>query len=94
MSGISSGSKSLAVCDRCHSKMPYQRLRSDGNSPGLRVCQDCWDVKSPYRLPARKTENVSIAKPRPDADLSFDTNYILTENGFVISTNGELLTNG
>lgn len=59
----------IAVCDRCHMKMPYTALRPDGNSPGLRVCQECWDKKDPYRLPARQTENISLRYPRPDEEL-------------------------
>ena len=59
----------IAVCDRCKMKMHYSELMPDGNSPGLRVCKDCCDVKDPYRYPARKTENISLRYPRPDEDL-------------------------
>lgn len=61
----------IAICDRCHRKVPYDELRPDGNSPGLRVCgkPGCYDVKDPYRLPARKTENISLRYPRPDEEL-------------------------
>jgi hypothetical protein len=61
----------IAVCDRCKMKVPYTELRSDGNSPGLRVCSDpgCWDTKDPYRLPARKPEVISLRYPRPDEEL-------------------------
>jgi hypothetical protein len=92
MSGSATGAKAIAVCDRCKTKMPYQRLRPDGNSPGLRVCPACWDTKDPYRLPARKTEAITMSNPRPDESLVFDTNYLLAEDGFVISFDGDLLT--
>jgi len=71
----------IAVCDRCKMKMPYGELRADGNSPGLRVCKACCDVKDPYRTPARKTENISLRYPRPDAPLSdaVETDIIGTE---------------
>lgn len=63
------GSAAIAVCDRCKMKMSYDDLKPDGNSPGLRVCKDCWDVKDPWRLPARKTENITLRYPRPDENL-------------------------
>lgn len=63
------GTVAIAVCDRCKMKMPYSELRPDGNSPGLRVCSACCDVKDPYRYPARQTENVALRYPRPDEDL-------------------------
>lgn len=65
------GSVAIAICDRCKQKVPATELRPDGNSPGLLVCQDpgCWDQKDPYRLPARKTENISLRHPRPDVPL-------------------------
>ena len=50
-------------------KVNYVDLRPDGNSPGLRVCSKCRDVKDPYKLPARKTENISLRYPRPDEEL-------------------------
>ena len=61
----------IGICGRCQQKVPYSELRPDGNSPGLRVCGDagCWDNKDPYRLPARKTENIALRYPRPDEDL-------------------------
>ena len=55
----------IAICDRCQSKVPYNALRPDGNSPGLRVCRSCWDVKDPWRLPARRPDRISLKNPRP-----------------------------
>ncbi len=60
----------IAVCDRCKEKVYLSDLRADGNSPGLRVCSGCWDVKDPWRLPARKTETVAVRHPRPDEPLT------------------------
>lgn len=67
----SGGIVSVGICDRCHRKVPYSELRADGNSPGLRVCQDpgCWDVKDPYKYPSRVTENITLKYPRPDEPL-------------------------
>lgn len=63
------GSCAIAVCDRCKIRMNYDDLRPDGNAPGLRVCKDCWDAKDPWRLPARKTEDITLRYPRPDENL-------------------------
>jgi len=64
------GLVAIAICDRCHRKKYYADLEPDGNSPGLRVCKKCRDVKDPYRYPARKTENISLRYPRPDSSLT------------------------
>lgn len=59
----------VAVCDRCKKKVYLSDLRPDGNSPGLRVCNKCWDLKDPWRLPARQTEKITVRHPRPDTPL-------------------------
>jgi hypothetical protein len=71
----------IALCDRCGCKFYYDELKPDGNSPGLRVCTNCWDTKDPWRLPARKTEDVTLRYPRPDTDL--DTHE--TATGVIIT---------
>ena len=63
-------SLAIAICDRCKFKFRYDDLRADGNSPGLRVCQKCYDVKDPWRLPARQTETVNLRQPRPDESVA------------------------
>jgi hypothetical protein len=41
------------------------------------VCeQGCKDDFDPYRLPARKTEKITIRFPRLDADIAVDPNYV------------------
>jgi hypothetical protein len=87
------GKESIAICDRCRTKFPYQRLVADGNSPGLRVCPSCRDVKDPWRLPARKTEQVALSHPRPENPLTDDTNYLLNEQGFILNYGGERMVN-
>lgn len=62
-------SLAIAVCDRCKMKMAYSDMVSDPNSPGLRLHRDCADRLDPYRLPARKTENITLTHPRPDVEL-------------------------
>jgi hypothetical protein len=79
----------IAICDRCRMKRPHAVMRNDPNFPGLRVCdQGCADEFDPYRLPARKTEKITIRFPRPDANIAVDDNNLITtgDNEFVIST--------
>lgn len=64
----SKGSAAIAICGRCSMKMYYDDLKKDPNN-GLMVCEKCRDIYDPWRLPARKTENISLAHPRPDVEL-------------------------
>jgi len=56
----------IGICDRCSRKFPLQELHSDPNTPGLKVCLEDLDDYDPYRLPARKTEDVTLPFYRPD----------------------------
>lgn len=60
---------SVAICDRCKTKVPYDELRPDGNSNGLRVCGNCRDNIDPYRLPSVRNEKITLRYPRPDEDI-------------------------
>lgn len=60
----------IAVCDRCREKNSLSDLSPDGNSPGLLVCRDCNDMYDPWRLPARRTEDITVPTPRPDEPLT------------------------
>ena len=62
------GTVAIAICDRCGMKLYNGDLVKDPNN-GLRVCVDCKDDFDPYRLPARRTENVALDRPRPDEEL-------------------------
>ena len=80
---------SIAICDRCRMKRPHAEMSSDTNFPGLQVCaQGCKDQLDPYRLPARKTERITIRFPRPDVSVATDPNDLTAGGygGFVIST--------
>ena len=86
---IGNATLSIAVCDRCKMKRAKDQMRSDPNFPGLQVCdQGCADEKDPYRLPARKTERITLQFPRPDVSVAVDPNDILTQpyGGAVLST--------
>lgn len=74
-----SGNSSLAVaiCGRCSKKYPIGKLRSDGNSSGLMVCDEgCWDTLDPWRLAARGPDQIALRFARPDTPLSPGTPYV------------------
>jgi hypothetical protein len=81
-------------------KRPHAVMRNDPNFPGLRVCdQGCADQLDPYRLPARKTERITIRFPRPDLPIAANDNYLMTgsqnldgSSQFQISTEGNTQT--
>jgi len=60
----------IGICARCSRKFSLEDLYSDPNTPGLKVCLDDLDDYDPYRLPARRTENISLPFYRPDEDLT------------------------
>lgn len=79
----------IAICDRCRAKRYHSVMRPDPNFPGLQVCdQGCADDFDPYRLPARKTERITIRFPRPDVSVALDPNDLITTGNeqYVIST--------
>ncbi len=61
---------SVAICDRCNRKFAYVDLMPDPNFPGMRVCKEDLDQFDPWRLPAIKTENISLRHPRPDQNIA------------------------
>lgn len=72
---------SVAICDRCSRKFPYVDLMPDPNFPGMRVCKDDLDDFDPWRLPAIKTENITLRFPRPDISVAINQVQIQTQNG-------------
>jgi len=85
------GNASIAIfiCDRCKMKRPIVEAMPDPNFPGLKVCQQgCADEKDPYRLPARKTERITLQYPRPDVSVATQDDGLVTggSNQYVIST--------
>lgn len=85
------GNASLAIfiCDRCKMKRAIVEAMPDPNFPGLKVCQqNCADQIDPYRLPARKTERITLQYPRPDVSVATDPNEIITtgDGQYVLST--------
>lgn len=85
------GNASIAIfiCDRCKMKRAIIEAMPDPNFPGLKVCQQgCADQKDPYRLPARKTERITLQFPRPDVSVATD------DSGLVITPTGTNIPNG
>lgn len=79
----------IAICDRCKMKRAHSVMRNDPNFPGLRVCNEgCADQFDPYRLPARKTERITIRFPRPDVSVAVNPNNLTASgvyDGYVMS---------
>lgn len=70
------GNVALAVCPRCHFKRQYTDLRKDPNDGNWYCKFDCVDLKDPWRLPPRRTEDISLEHARPDpTDLSTNVTY-------------------
>jgi len=79
----------IFICDRCKMKRPIIEAMPDPNFPGLKVCQQgCADEKDPYRLPARKTERITLQFPRPDVSVAVQDDDLVTGGNeqFIIST--------
>ena len=74
----------IFICDRCKMKRAIVEAMPDPNFPGLKVCQQgCADQKDPYRLPARKTERITLLYPRPDVPLDGVEVDYTTYGGYV-----------
>lgn len=67
---IASGDLSIAICQRCGLQYPYKELRADGNTPSLRVCNECWDHYDPWRLAPPQPDPLQLRWPRPDVPLN------------------------
>ena len=71
---------SIGICGRCQMKRASVDLVPDKNFPGLIVCiHGCVDNKDPWRLPARKTEKITIKYPRPDVNIADNTTVLVTD---------------
>jgi hypothetical protein len=63
------GNVAIAICDRCGFKFPHNKLRPDGNSPGLFVCDSDWDPRNPWRDPPIQPDAIAMRWSRPDVAL-------------------------
>lgn len=79
----------IAICDRCNRKFSLDDLFSDPNSPGLKVCREDMDDYDPYRLPARRTEDIHLRFTRPDEELTTEGPDPQEESTFANRTAGQ-----
>ena len=56
----------IAICPRCRQKRQYLDLRQDPNDKNWYCRFGCIDIFDPWRLPPRRTEDISLQHPRPD----------------------------
>jgi hypothetical protein len=84
-----------ACCDRCGFKFKASMLRLEWT--GLRVCQQCFEVRHPQTMLRVPEDNPSVPWSRPEAtDVFVDVAYPLSteddvwiylESGVVLNTN-------
>jgi len=74
------GTAAIAICGRCQKKIYYDDLTKDPNNQNY-YCPECVDIYDPWRLPARKAEDISLDHPRRDVPFSADEQVLGTESG-------------
>lgn len=81
----------IGLCARCSIKMPIGMLRSDGNIPGLMVCDRDWDSLDPYRLAPRQPDTIGLPFVRPETPLYTNPLGVIQEAGdyFLITEGGD-----
>ena len=81
----------IGICARCSIKMPIGMLRSDGNIPGLMVCDRDWDSLDPYRLAPRQPDTIGLPFVRPDTPLYTNPLGVIqeAEDYFLITEDGD-----
>lgn len=81
----------IGICDRCKMKFPLDKLISDPNAPGLRVCEKDRDEFDPWRLPARQPEKITLPFVRSDDPLVSNPAGVISEDGdmFIITEDGD-----
>lgn len=67
MARHATGTRALAVCDRCGHRLKYLDLVTEAETR-LRVCAACED--EPMRRRARRPDAVRLRDPRPDPDIT------------------------
>lgn len=64
MARYASGSRAIAICDRCGLQYPYNQISKLWT--GLRVCPECWEAKHPQLDPIYPPpEPQALYQPRP-----------------------------
>src|SRR5579885_971476 len=72
---FASGKYSIAFCDRCGMKYPYNSLRPEvvnGIVTNIRVCEECFDPDHPQLWVGRMSvvDNQALEFPRPDLGIA------------------------
>ena len=62
----------IAICDTCGLKKYHSDLKNDGNNPGLKVCNKCYDQIDFHRVPYRPHDRITLGWVRPDVDIEID----------------------
>lgn len=86
------GKNARGMCQRCGFVMKLSELREDGQTPGLLVCCDCYDIEHPAETPVRVSEGIALRRPAPDLDKAASTlpvgDTIATTEGWTPGENG------
>jgi len=83
MARYASGKKSVAICDRCGLKYPYEALKEEITNKrrnGLRVCPSCFDKDHPQLQlgRAKVSDPQALRHPRPEEKDSPTNNAAFT----------------
>tara|TARA_R110002110_G_scaffold363642_2_gene573482 strand:- start:1113 stop:1631 length:519 start_codon:yes stop_codon:yes gene_type:complete len=63
MARFATGKKAKAICERCGFTISYLALQTEWN--GLRVCNECFEVKHPQLTPRSAFDAQELYQPRP-----------------------------
>lgn len=81
----------IGICARCSRKFLLAQLHPDPNYPNLMVCDADTDDYDPYRLAAKREDQVVLPFVRPDTPISTGPSGLITQDGtqFVVSEDGQ-----
>lgn len=68
MAGYAKGTYAIGQCQRCDFRFKLSQLRSDGQVPGLLVCNICWSKKNEAEFPIDASDATALYHPAPDLD--------------------------
>ncbi len=66
---IFSNKVAIAICDRCNFQFKNRELSDDRDKPALFVCDECNDIKNPWKLKPEQPDDICLKYPRPDTPL-------------------------
>jgi hypothetical protein len=68
MTAYARGTHAIGLCQRCGFVHKLSQLREDGQTPGLLVCDTCWDMEQEAEAPIDVTDATALYHPAPDLD--------------------------